>query len=519
MTKKTFYVTTPLYYVNAEPHVGHSYTNIATDALARFYRLKGYEVYFLTGTDEHGEKVQKVAAAKQMDTKDFVDSIVPKFKNLWEKLSITYDDFIRTTESRHKRAVISLIKTIYDKGDIYEDAYEGWYCTPCEMFWRHSQVEGRQCPDCKRELEAIKETNYFFKLSKYRQWLIDYIKKNPDFVKPKSRYNETLSFLEKEPLQDLCISRPKKRLEWGIELPFNKDYVIYVWFDALVNYIAGAGFGTDEAKFKKWWPADYNIIGKDILRQHAIYWPIMLHAAGIAPPKGIFAHGWWVIKGEKISKSKGNIVNPLDVVNTYGVDAYRYFLLREVPFGLDGSFSEEAIIGRFNNDLANDLGNLVNRTLTMVEKYFQGTVRKPGAYKKTAQEEELDATLVNKAKGLASALEDSLEDLNFSAGLTAIWGVVGAANKYIEVSAPWTVFKEKRAERLKEIIYNIFEILRMVSVALSPFMPSTVKAIRIQLGISADDKTYTFDDVKKWGLAKEGTKVKKGSPLFPRIQS
>ncbi|MFA5099903.1 MAG: methionine--tRNA ligase [Candidatus Omnitrophota bacterium] len=372
-----FYITTPLYYVNASPHIGHSYTTIAADILARRARreLGKDNVWFLTGTDEHGQKIQRAADAAKITPQDFADNVAGKFKVLWKDLGITYDDFIRTTEERHKRFVSKVLEIVYAKGDIYKSSYEGWYCSPCESFWTQTQAVDGLCPDCKRPVERIVEENYFFRLSKYQDWLIEHIEKHPDFVRPQIRRNEVLSFLKLNKLNDLCISRPKERLSWGIPLPFSPDHVTYVWFDALINYISAVGDFDDKGVYRsKWWPANVQLMAKDILRQHAIYWPIMLKALDIEPPQSLVVHGWWLMGDAKMSKSRGNVVAPLDMSVKYGIDVFRYFLVREVPFGLDGNFSEESIIKRFNGDLANDLGNLVYRTLTMVEKYYAGAV-------------------------------------------------------------------------------------------------------------------------------------------------
>ncbi|MFA6216922.1 MAG: methionine--tRNA ligase [Candidatus Omnitrophota bacterium] len=498
--KKKFYITTPLYYVNASPHIGHSYTNIACDVIARYMRqvIGKDKVWFLTGTDEHGQKIQKAAQAEGLAPIAFVDKTVLQFKALWEKLNISFDDFIRTTESRHGQFVQAALRILYAKGEIYKDTYEGLYCTPCENFWLQQQAPDNLCPDCKRPLERILEENYFFNLSKHQPWLMEYIRKNPGFIKPESRRNEVMSFLELNTLAPLCISRPKERLEWGIPLPFSSDHVTYVWFDALLNYTSAVGsFDKNDAYVSEWWPADLQLIGKDILRHHAIYWPIMLHALGIELPQTVFAHGWWMINEDKMSKSKGNAVNPLDMVNTFGIDVYRYFLMRDVPFGLDGNFSEDAIIKRFNSDLANDLGNLVYRTLTMVEKYFSGNVPVADSSLKEGFAESIREKMLHLGEGISGAIGVE-SNYNFSQALERIWEVINLANKYVEETKPWNLAKENKEKELKAFIRLLVDVIRVVSDALLPFMPATAAAIQAQVGTD---------------------RIAKGNPLFPRIDT
>lgn len=511
MANKSFYITTPIYYPSAKLHIGHAYCTTIADAMARFKRLAGYDVFFLTGSDEHGQKIQQAAEKEGVTPIEYVDKIVAGFQALWKRLHISNDDFLRTSEPRHHRVVQEFFRRAKAKGDVYKGEYTGLYCTPCESYWTELQLdENGCCPDCHRPVQQVSEEAYFFKLSNYADRLLKHIEDNPDFIQPVSRRNEMISFI-KQGLDDLCISRTS--FDWGIPVPDDEKHVIYVWFDALTNYVTAAGFFDDPEKFKKFWPADVHLVGKEIVRFHSIIWPAILMSLDLPLPKQIYGHGWLIVDGDKMSKSKGNVVDPNLLIDEFGADAIRYFLLREIALGQDGNFSRDALIGRINADLANDLGNLLHRTLNMIGKFQNGVIEA------ATTKSETDEDLMTGAAALLHDYETAMEKMDLSRAIKWLWTFIGRANKYIDETAPWALAKDpsKKAE-LATVMYNLAESLRVISVLVSPFMPETAPKIWAQLGMTQDFASVRLDDVKTWGGIPAGQHIGEAEQLFPRIE-
>lgn len=510
MANKPFYITTPIYYPSDKLHIGHAYCTTLADTIARYKRMAGADVFFLTGSDEHGQKIQRKATEIGVSPQEYVDKIVASFKNLWQRLGISNNDFIRTTESRHREVVQTIFQKIYDQGDIYKASYEGLYCTPCETFWLERQLVDGKCPDCGREVELLQEESYFFRMSKYQDRLLAYIEEHPDFIQPVSRRNEMINFI-KGGLEDLCVSRTT--FDWGIPVPFDTKHVVYVWFDALVNYITAAGYLDDRSKFAKFWPADIHLVGKEIVRFHSIIWPVILMALGLEMPKMVYGHGWLVMEGDKMSKSKGNVIDPIALIDEFGADAIRYFLLREIMLGNDGNFSREALIQRVNADLANDLGNLLHRTVNMINRFNAGVIAAPVA------SEAIDDEIIQLVRTTATDYERYMEALEINAAIKSVWTLISRANKYIDETGPWALAKDPdKKDRLNTVLYNLAEVLRIVAILISPFMPKTTPRILQQLGMAADVAAIRLSDAQHWGILPAQTKVSKPEPIFPRIE-